>query len=126
MLNTKLLTAITNGYCEAAYFTDSPESVSDWELTRTFTANARTECRTFLLAALISGVQCDRLGASLEQVGHDFWLTRQGHGAGFWDRPRDMYSKDEANVLTALSRRMGNYHGEVGEGFADELTDNLT
>lgn len=21
-----------------------------------------------------------------EQVGHDFWLTRNGHGAGFWDR----------------------------------------
>lgn len=20
------------------------------------------------------------------QVGHDFWLTRNGHGAGFWDR----------------------------------------
>lgn len=23
---------------------------------------------------------------SWEQVGHDFWLTRNGHGAGFWDR----------------------------------------
>lgn len=21
----------------------------------------------------------------LEQIGHDFWLTRNGHGAGFWD-----------------------------------------
>ena len=21
-----------------------------------------------------------------EQFGHDFWLTRNGHGAGFWDR----------------------------------------
>ncbi len=21
-----------------------------------------------------------------EQAGHDFWLTRCGHGAGFWDR----------------------------------------
>jgi hypothetical protein len=24
--------------------------------------------------------------ADLEQAGHDFWLTRNGHGAGFWDR----------------------------------------
>lgn len=24
------------------------------------------------------------LGAG--QIGHDFWLTRNGHGAGFWDR----------------------------------------
>lgn len=23
---------------------------------------------------------------SLDQIGHDFWLTRNGHGAGFWDR----------------------------------------
>lgn len=23
---------------------------------------------------------------TLEQFGHDFWLTRNGHGAGFWDR----------------------------------------
>ncbi len=22
-----------------------------------------------------------------EQIGHDLWLTRNGHGAGFWDRP---------------------------------------
>lgn len=21
-----------------------------------------------------------------EQIGHDFWLTRNGHGAGFWSR----------------------------------------
>jgi hypothetical protein len=25
-------------------------------------------------------------GADDEQHGHDFWLTRNGHGAGFWDR----------------------------------------
>lgn len=27
-----------------------------------------------------------------ERAGHDFWLTRNGHGAGFWDRglPRDV------------------------------------
>jgi hypothetical protein len=25
-------------------------------------------------------------GQSDEQIGHDFWLTRNRHGAGFWDR----------------------------------------
>lgn len=37
---------------------------------------------------------CERVGIDLEAVpsmdagsiGHDFWLTMQGHGAGFWDR----------------------------------------
>ena len=22
----------------------------------------------------------------MDYAGHDFWLTRNGHGAGFWDR----------------------------------------
>lgn len=25
-------------------------------------------------------------GLDSGQAGHDFWLTRNGHGAGFWDR----------------------------------------
>lgn len=25
-------------------------------------------------------------GEDDERAGHDFWLTRHGHGAGFWDR----------------------------------------
>jgi hypothetical protein len=25
-------------------------------------------------------------GLDAGQAGHDFWLTRNGHGAGFWDR----------------------------------------
>lgn len=50
-----------------------------------------------------------------EQAGHDFWLTRNGHGAGFWDRGKgavgdrlsdaahaygssDLYVGDDGNV----------------------------
>ena len=25
-------------------------------------------------------------GETADRAGHDFWLTREGHGAGFWDR----------------------------------------
>lgn len=28
----------------------------------------------------------DAPGYDEAQAGHDFWLTRNGHGAGFWDR----------------------------------------
>lgn len=34
------------------------------------------------------------------QVAHDFWLTRNRHGAGFWDGD---YDKDLGDVLTALA-----------------------
>lgn len=32
-----------------------------------------------------------------EQIGHDLWLTRNGHGAGFWDR--DLPYKNELSEL---------------------------
>lgn len=36
--------------------------------------------------------------------GHDLWLTRNHHGAGFWDRG---YPKDAADRLTAAAHAMG-------------------
>lgn len=36
-------------------------------------------------------------------AGHDFWLTRRGHGAGFWDG--DWVNGDE---MTTVCREMGN------------------
>lgn len=41
------------------------------------------DCRAF--AAHVKAEGCDT-GEGLESVGHDLWLTRLGHGAGFWDR----------------------------------------
>jgi hypothetical protein len=42
------------------------------------------------LADFVNGaLETDALifeGIDPEQVGHDFWLTRNHHGAGFWDR----------------------------------------
>jgi len=44
-------------------------------------AKAQADCRAFVkeCAELLTGLND-------EQVGHDFWLTRNHHGAGFWDR----------------------------------------
>lgn len=44
-----------------------------------------------------------RSGLSHEQVGHDFWLTRNGHGAGFWDRGIGQVGKE----LTEACRPYG-------------------
>ena len=38
-----------------------------------------------------------------DQLGHDFSLTRNGHGAGFWDRGRG----DIGDKLTALAHSYG-------------------
>ena len=50
-----------------------------------------------------------------ESAGHDFWLTRCGHGAGFWDGD---WQEPAATKLTEASRRFGNvdlYLGDDGK-----------
>mgnify|MGYP000679953472 FL=1 len=42
------------------------------------------DCHYFMLVASTSDIDLSGLEA---QAGHDFWLTRNGHGTGFWDRP---------------------------------------
>lgn len=49
-----------------------------------------------------------------ESAGHDFWLTRNGHGAGFWDRGLG----DVGGRLTQASKPYGSvdlmvYRGKV-------------
>ena len=35
------------------------------------------------------------------QAGHDFWLTRNGHGAGFWDRGHGEAGEQLSEAATA-------------------------
>jgi hypothetical protein len=44
------------------------------------------ECRDFADATAQEIEKLMNKGHGFEQVGHDFWLTRNHHGAGFWDR----------------------------------------
>lgn len=44
--------------------------------------------------------------------GHDFWLTRNGHGVGFWDRSLD----SNGELLTKWSGVMGGVDLYIGDG----------
>lgn len=46
-----------------------------------------------------------------EQNGHDFWLTRNGHGAGFWDRGYGEAGK----LLTAACKPYGEVYLYIGD-----------
>ena len=37
-------------------------------------------------------------------IGHDLWLTRNGHGSGFWDRG---YDNDISDILTNAAKSLG-------------------
>lgn len=48
-----------------------------------------------------------------EQGGHDFWLTRNGHGCGFWETSD--WKKDAGIHLTSASKKFGECHLYVGD-----------
>lgn len=46
-----------------------------------------------------------------EQAGHDFWLTRNGHGAGFWDQGLGRIG----DALSKFARIYGEAHLYLGD-----------
>lgn len=72
------------GYLECAAWADAPEG-SSARFTRAAIRDAQDDCREFIQAC---GPRIDQ-AAELRDwgyLGHDFWLSRKGHGTGFWDR----------------------------------------
>jgi hypothetical protein len=108
-------------YIEAMFWTscdDTPNCPEDecsvlrygsgaHNLTRASLAAIVADCAAFRERA---GALLD--GADPERAGVDFWLTREGHGTGFWDRLPDTYPNDpEGEALTALAKQFGEVTG---------------
>ena len=68
----------------------------------------RMDCEEFTRKAWNLIVEAD---ISPSTVGHDFWLTRNGHGAGFWDRGLG----DIGDKLTTLCKEFPNVDLYVGD-----------
>lgn len=70
------------------------------------------DCTNFVEAAAVAGVDLDELlGMDAHGIGHDLWLTRNRHGAGFWDR--GLGAPGEA--LTRIAHGMGSLDPVVGD-----------
>ena len=80
-----------DGYIECAFWSSVhyasedaegvPFDTVDAELSDEARRQMREDC-----AAFIDANKDDLEGIDATQAGHDFWLTRNRHGAGFWDR----------------------------------------
>lgn len=55
-------------------------------------------------------------GWSNDQIGHDLWLSRNGHGAGFFDR--DLPSKDRLQKFAQAMREVDLYVGDDGKVYS--------
>jgi hypothetical protein len=69
---------------------------------------AESDCKAFQEANAADLVKA----GNDEQNGHDFWLTRNHHGAGFWDRG---YDKEVAKRLTDDCHAYGEVDLYVGD-----------
>ena len=74
-------------------------------------ADMQDDCVRFLSEAAAIIPHLPEHYGDEDQIGHDFWLTRNGHGAGFWDRGDAKALTD----LTELSAQFGSVDLYVGD-----------
>lgn len=117
------LDAFTQGYLTAAFWlakdeddldeSGNPNDSPDWtvdDLAPEAIERATACCADFQSA---NAADLDATGADAERNGVDFWLTRNRHGAGFWDRGYG----EIGDRLTANARPYGEtdlYRGDDG------------
>lgn len=114
---TKLkLDTFTRAYLEAALWTSDPDPGSgewaehdDWTIENIDSVaitDAIEDCRAFQeeYKSLLAHAGTDA------QNGHNFFLTRNGHGAGFWDRG---YKEEIGRKLTDAAHAYGTHEADT-------------
>lgn len=98
---------------------DQNYSIAD--LAPSFLEECRADCKAFLEGAaaplLIESNYIGRASCGIaQQIGHDLWLTRVGHGCGFWDG--DWKSDSHSGLdgpLTKAAKALGDLDPYVGD-----------
>ena len=99
-------------YIETAFWL---ADIEPQELDEDCHREATIDCLAFL-----SRIGCYLNDDNRQQAAHDFYLSRNGHGAGFWDRPKT-YSYtiggDYADKFQAIAESFGptDYYTPTGE-----------
>lgn len=84
-----LLAALWTGLCYESESDDNPEPLDSWAEPDDVPADVREEMLADLEAfsVLVEETRPEAFDiVEPGQMAHDFHLTRNGHGAGFWDR----------------------------------------
>lgn len=125
MTDNEIIDKILQGYVECAIWSSSDQTDEQGgaPLDRNFTrddiaietmAEMRSDCAKFFKdnkADCIAGID-HFADHSFTQIGHDFWLTRNHHGCGFWDGD---YPDELGQRLTDASHKFSEYSLYVGD-----------
>lgn len=118
------LDEFTTAYIEALFWTDNAPGVTtdEWQATDEHDegsipgdvdmrdlapdalASIVADCAAFQAQAADLLTLAQARGYGLDRAGHDFWLTRNGHGAGFWDRSELEPEGEDYARLTEIMR----------------------
>lgn len=77
------MTEFFEGYKTAAFWTEEDHINTELELNEESEKLMKADTDRFYEANF---KDLQNISGGWDQGGHDFWLTRNGHGVGFWDR----------------------------------------
>ena len=111
----------TRAYIEAAIWSSTDENRGEpmdknygpLDLAQPTLRRMVADCKKF------QGKTWDKIASDPAKAGHDFWLTRNGHGAGFWDGG---WPEAVGNALTSHSKSYGEVHLYVHNGTIYDVT----
>ena len=112
------LDSFTQAYIECALWSSNDESDPDTggdplddnygteDISADTLAQIMKDCEAFQrdMEKTLSRIYEEFDWYSSDRAGHDFWLTRNGHGTGFWDR-----SDEEPELWEALTDEAHSY-----------------
>ena len=121
-MTTTKLDPFTRAYAEAALWSSTGDDGEPLDSTHDLDSIAPetlermiSDCAKFQAdnaADIASGCSRSCGYSDAEMAGHDFWLTRCGHGAGFWDGD---WQDEAGERLTAACKAFGNVDLYVGD-----------
>lgn len=113
MLTESFIKSFTAGYVEALLWSSvvlvdgDHVNADNFEMSTAGADACRADCLAFCTAhaALIEKATSIGDDYDAEHAGHDFALTRNGHGSGFWDR--NNLPQDICDALTLAAQACG-------------------
>lgn len=119
MKTLQMLDAFTTAYLVCALWSSTDDegapldaNYQQWDIAPETLERMTADCEAFQAAnaELLSASEL-----STEQQGHDLWLSRNGHGAGFFDRCSGTGNEAACDALQLLAKQCGEFDLYVGD-----------
>ena len=105
------LRTFVDGYIKCIYWAEDIDDLTNMEHSTMFCVFI--ECQRFI--KVCGTFQNNPIPEDkYEQAGHDFWLTRNGHGTGFWDK-QEIYGEKNSEILTEISKQFGEMYMYISD-----------